>query len=701
MIVSSNNNLLNILLPNENKVLKDVLKDADAKTLESLNKGTTTVGDILKNLFTDLKTGDKNLSTIENLLKNSNIFKDLGNFSKNINNLLKQLDDPSLQKYKPLLENFLKDIINLDSNSLKELINRSGVFLEAKALEQTKGNTNIPKNLETLLNQIKNVLKDIPTLESKNLSNLIDKMLQNNSTNNAAQQLGNDLKTLISGLQQLSKGLNNSQLTNLLTLTNNLKNISLDGQLIESKLENFKPTSQNTTAQVNQNLTNMQNINSNQNLPNTQNTNQNLASLENTNTNQTLLQNKENVLSKTLDTLFQLRSEIQSNNNIQNKESLLKQIDTLIQTKDLFTKDTSQIEVKNLLNQLTAQIDNKNLTNINGNIEKLVGMLKNQSDEITNLENKVLQNQNIQVEKATLTKDIQQTILNLRNELSNIPNSDNKAINQIIDRLLNIQNIFSKIEIPIDVKNTMQNNLPNNFQSNFASNINNLIVNLKESIVNLSSNPESLNLHNTIFKNIEKLESISHNILQQMQLPDKNLSQNNLQNDIKTVLLQMQTELQTKSDASSQELLKNVDRLITQVEYHQLLSITSNSNNVYLPFIWDMLDDGTISMKKINEDKFFCEINLSLKELGQTQLLLALYDKNKIDITVYVSKEYFKKTFRENLTKLKQALNSVNLVPTNINIIDMKKDKEQENQKINSNPYARNQDLDTGFNIRV
>ncbi len=697
MIVSSNNNLLNILLPNENKVLKDVLKDADAKTLESLNKGTTTVGDILKNLFTDLKTGDKNLSTIENLLKNSNIFKDLGNFSKNINNLLKQLDDPSLQKYKPLLENFLKDIINLDSNSLKELINRSGVFLEAKALEQTKGNTNIPKNLETLLNQIKNVLKDIPTLESKNLSNLIDKMLQNNSTNNTVQQLGNDLKTLINGLQQLSKGLNNSQLTNLLTLTNNLKNISLDGQLIESKLENFKPTSQNTTTQVNQN------INSNQNLPNTQNTNtnQNLASLENTNTNQTLLQNKENILSKTLDTLFQLRSEIQSNNNIQNKESLLKQIDTLIQTKDLFTKDTSQIEVKNLLNQLTAQIDNKNLTNINGNIEKLVGMLKNQSDEITNLENKVLQNQNIQVEKATLTKDIQQTILNLRNELSNIPNSDNKAINQIIDRLLNIQNIFSKIEIPIDVKNTMQNNLPNNFQSNFASNINNLIVNLKESIVNLSSNPESLNLHNTIFKNIEKLESISHNILQQMQLPDKNLSQNNLQNDIKTVLLQMQTELQTKSDASSQELLKNVDRLITQVEYHQLLSITSNSNNVYLPFIWDMLDDGTISMKKINEDKFFCEINLSLKELGQTQLLLALYDKNKIDITVYVSKEYFKKTFRENLTKLKQALNSVNLVPTNINIIDMKKDKEQENQKVNSNPYAQNQDLDTGFNIRV
>ncbi|WP_320034247.1 hypothetical protein [Halarcobacter sp.] len=697
MIVSNNNNLLNILLPNENKVLKDVLKDADAKTLESLNKGTTTVGDILKNLFTDLKTGDKNLSTIENLLKNSNLFKDLANFSKNINNLLKQLDDPSLQKYKPLLENFLKDITNLDSNSLKELINRSGVFLEAKALEQTKGNSNLPKNLETLLNQIKSVLKDIPTLESKNLSNLIDKMLQNGSANNTAQQLGNDLKTLINGLQQLSKGLNNTQLNNLLTLTNNLKNITSDAQLIESKLENFKVSTQNTPTQTSQNLANTQNLTNTQNT----NTNQNLSNVQNT--NQALLQTKENVLSKTLDTLFQLRAEIQSNNNIPNKDTLLKQIDSLIQTKDLFTKDTAQIEVKNLLTQLTNQIENKNLTNLSGNIEKLVGMLKNQSDEITTLENKVLQNQNIQVDKSNLTNNIQQTLLNLKNELSNIPNSDNKAINQIIDRLLNIQNLFSKIEIPVDIKNSLQNNLPNNFQSNFASNINNLIVNLKESIVNLSSNPENLNLHNTIFKNIEKLESISHNILQQMQLPDKNLSQNNLQNDIKTVLLQMQAELQTKSDPTSQDLLKNVDRLVTQVEYHQLLSITSNSNNVYLPFIWDMLDDGTISMKKINEDKFFCEINLSLKELGQTQLLLALYDKNKIDITVYVSKEYFKKTFRENLTKLKQALNSVNLVPTNINIIDMKKNKEQEEIKkvSNNNPYGQNQGFDTGLNIKV
>lgn len=660
MIVSSNNNLLNILLPNDNKVLKEALKDADAKTMESLNKGTSSVGDILKNLFNDLKTGDKNQATIENLLKNTNMFKELGNFSKSIDNVLKQLD-PSMEKFRPLLESFSKNISTMDANGLKDLITKSGVFLEAKALNQlNNGNSTLPKNLENILNQIKTILNDIPGFESKNLSNLIDKMLQNGTTKALPQQMGNDLKNLINGLQELSKGIDNKQLNNLLTLTNSLKTISSDAQLVESKMQNLTP-----------------------------------------NVNQVLSQNKDAVLTKTIDTLMQLKNEIQLNNNIPNKESLLKQIDTLLQTRDLFTKDNSQINVKDLLNQLSNQLENKISTMPNGNIERLISSLRNQSDEIVNLENKLLQNQNIQVDKANLTNDIQQTLLSLRNEIANLGGSDNKAINQIIDRLLNIQNLFSKVEIPLDMKSLQQVNLPNNFQSNFASNINNLIVNLKESIVNLSVNPDNLNLHNTIFKNIEKLEAITQNILQQPALFDKNTTQNSLQNDMKTVLLQMQTELQSKTDTNSLELSKQVDRMVTQIEYHQLLSITSNSNNVYLPFIWDMLDDGTISMKKLEENRFFCEINLSLKEFGQTQLLLALYDKNKLDMTIYVSNENFKQTFRENLTKLKQALNSVDLIPVNVKVIDMKKEPKKEVKVTNTNPYEQNQGLNTGLNIRV
>ena len=67
--------------------------------------------DILKNLFSDLSTGNKNKATIENILKNSNLFKDLGSFTKSIESLLTGIkEDPNLAKYKPLLESFLKNI---------------------------------------------------------------------------------------------------------------------------------------------------------------------------------------------------------------------------------------------------------------------------------------------------------------------------------------------------------------------------------------------------------------------------------------------------------------------------------------------------------------------------------------------------------------------------------------------------------------
>ena len=68
----SNNNLLNILLPNDNKVLKEALKEADSKTLEQLAKNSTgSVGDVLKDLFESLKTGTKSNTNIESILKNS------------------------------------------------------------------------------------------------------------------------------------------------------------------------------------------------------------------------------------------------------------------------------------------------------------------------------------------------------------------------------------------------------------------------------------------------------------------------------------------------------------------------------------------------------------------------------------------------------------------------------------------------------
>ena len=44
----TNNTLLNILLPNDNKVLKEVLKEADSKTLEQLViNNSASINDVL------------------------------------------------------------------------------------------------------------------------------------------------------------------------------------------------------------------------------------------------------------------------------------------------------------------------------------------------------------------------------------------------------------------------------------------------------------------------------------------------------------------------------------------------------------------------------------------------------------------------------------------------------------------------------
>ena len=43
-----------------------------------------------------------------------------------------------------------------------------------------------------------------------------------------------------------------------------------------------------------------------------------------------------------------------------------------------------------------------------------------------------------------------------------------------------------------------------------------------------------------------------------------------------------------------------------------------------------MLEDGNISMKKADEDKFYCQINLTLKDFGKVDLMLCMIKTNLI-----------------------------------------------------------------------
>ncbi|MGE3299885.1 MAG: flagellar hook-length control protein FliK, partial [Arcobacter sp.] len=532
-MIVSNNTLLNILLPNDNKVLKDVLKEADTKSLEQMIKNnSTSVNDVLKELFDNIKNGTKSNTTIENILKNSNIFKDLGNVSNNLSNLLENISgDENLQKFKPLIENFLKNIKDMDANTLKEQLKNSGVFLESKL------SSNSNTKLENILTQIQNLVKDINTPQAKQVNELINKLLQTpittqNTTTN--QEFSNNLKSLNTALQNLNSSLTPTQTQNLSNLTTQLKDFINSGSLIESKIENT------------------------QNLP----------------------------------------------------------------QKELTTVQTPQ--TKEIVNPLIKE-------NINLQTKELLVQIKNEI-----IQNPILQNKNI------------------------LP---------IIDNLLKMPDLFTKAD---SLQTFLSNNNLSTFSNNFASNLTPLLNSLKENLESL--NPQNFNIQNHLTKLVDKVE----HLIQDMINNPKNEAK--ISDDMKSVLLQMQDELASKTDSKSQDLAKQVDKLLTQIEYQQLTSLTSNSNYVYLPFFWEMLEDGNISMKKTEEEKFFCQINLTLKDFGKVDLMLALYDKNKLDLTVYAQREHFKVAIRDNMQKLKIALNNVDLIPVNIKLLDMKEENKEENK---------------------
>lgn len=165
-----------------------------------------------------------------------------------------------------------------------------------------------------------------------------------------------------------------------------------------------------------------------------------------------------------------------------------------------------------------------------------------------------------------------------------------------------------------------------------------------------------------------------------------------ISNDLKAILLKAQEEVVKSSSPNQSEILKHLDKLSLQIDYHQLLSHLSDASSLYLPFDWDDLKEGSIALKKSKDDKFYCDINLKLKEFGEVNLKLILYEKNQINIHIYSSSNQFKELVKENLSTLRSALIDTKITPREIRIFEPK-------EKIL--PYQQtNDDFKMGFEVK-
>lgn len=228
----------------------------------------------------------------------------------------------------------------------------------------------------------------------------------------------------------------------------------------------------------------------------------------------------------------------------------------------------------------------------------------------------------------------------------------------------------------------------------YGKNLNDILQNLlKESLQNTSQNKALLQLLQTN-PTLKSLTNVQEHIqtLKQL-LPQENplqktlhsLSQNikevnekNLhsklqeqQNDtLKTLLEQTHKDVSASTSPNKAEILKHIDKLLLQIDYFQLSSYLANAQTFFIPYSWDLLEDGYLSIKKNKEEQTFCDIELTLKHYQTLKLRVGLFEKNQLYITINAQSNELKTLLKNHIEILKKQLFKVNLIPKNISFVE-------------------------------
>ncbi|CAI6151313.1 MAG: hypothetical protein SPLUMA1_SPLUMAMAG1_01256 [uncultured Sulfurimonas sp.] len=197
-------------------------------------------------------------------------------------------------------------------------------------------------------------------------------------------------------------------------------------------------------------------------------------------------------------------------------------------------------------------------------------------------------------------------------------------------------------------------------------------------------------LENKIKQLFDKSISLSKAELLQIQASAKEL----FSHDLKAILLKAHEELQNSSLPNRQEILKHIDKLTLQIDYHQLLSHLDNATSLYIPYSWGSLEDGNITLKSAKGDKFFTDIELHLKEYGMLKLHLGMFEKNQLNINITTESKELENILQDNIATLKEQLFGVNIVPVSIRFLD-------DDTSLSSVYSEYNQELNTGFEVKV
>lgn len=386
-------------------------------------------------------------------------------------------------------------------------------------------------------------------------------------------------------------------------------------------------------------------------------------------------------------------------------------------------------------------------------IQKLLSDIKNLSNQnllsqILTLNDESLDNQNSFMKLTSMLEKASSDAKNL------LDNSSVKTLLKDVDKLDNVAKFldknFSKEQSADAVKN--QTSKMENFISNLSEKVGNLASEKLNQSVAFSSNHkelktilESLKNDLKMLNNIgdeaglvkafnetsdvskegslqDKLQSAARRLAHSLSLadPEASTAKSDLAeskallkqlklatNDINNITTKSQSEISKVLNQDVKSTLLNIseksqnaqtvnaaNKMISQIEMHQMVSSLQGGIQTYMPYIWDGLEGGNVAFKQGKKDKFYAQIDLNFKKFGQINVMVGLVDKRYIDLSVATQTNEFKELILGNSSELKQAISKLGLIVSNFNIKTL--------PKVKLNDRFKNfGGLDVGFDKKI
>ena len=409
-----------------------------------------------------------------------------------------------------------------------------------------------------------------------------------------------------------------------------------------------------------------------------------------------------------------------------------KETATLTQAKDLKSiintlfKESSQNKTqdKALLELVKNNPTLKNLGSVSQDVKELLKLIKTpQAPDTKQLQQTTVPNKNEpSVQKQS---PLVKTLENFLSNIKDIQQSDVKSkiqnsgvflestLKNTKPALENLKNTLTQLsknldstqlpqlkELNTQIKNILSSDLFKNTNTQDIKLLTNLTQEIKKPMQSIqktldSSFDKALSPKDTLFTKEFKAVFDKVQLLNKPQeLQNATQTKEQLSHDLKATLLKSHEEVTNSNNPQKQEILKAIDKLTLQIDYYQLVSHLSNSSSLYIPYAWDQLEDGNITLKSAKNKKFFCDIELQLKDYGELKLRLGMFEQNQLSINIDTKNEKFRALLKQNIGSLKEQLFSVGIHPQNIHFIE-----EKTTPTDAYNEYGKN--LEMGFEVKA